>query len=275
MGRPIIGITGELDAAHWGNWIREAVISPVSYTRAVERAGGTPVVLPPVPPDSVHALVAGLDGLVFTGGRDINPGLYDQQRLDETDLPEHRRDRFELALMRAAVEADLPFLAIGRGLHVLTVARGGTLTQHLPAHRPDRVRYMPHDVNLADDSLLGRLLGTKVQVPAAHHQAPDRLGDGLALAGWSPDDVVEALEMTDHRFGVGVHWHPEEGDDPRLLTALVEAAGAVGAAGAAEAAGAPGAPGAPGQPRRDPRRRSEPQQKKPVAAKPRAGARSR
>jgi gamma-glutamyl-gamma-aminobutyrate hydrolase PuuD len=248
------------------------VISPVSYTRAVERAGGTPVVLPPVPPDSVHALVAGLDGLVFTGGRDINPGLYNQQRLDETDLPEHRRDRFELALMRAAVEADLPFLAIGRGLHVLTVARGGTLTQHLPAHRPDRVRYMPHDVFLADDSLLGRLLGAKVQVPAAHHQAPGRLGDGLTVAGWSPDDVVEAVELTGHRFGVGVHWHPEEGDDPRLLAALVEAAGAAGAAGAS---GAAGAAGQGGQTRRDPRKRPEPPQKKPVAAKPRAGARSR
>ena len=260
MGRPIIGITGELDAAHWGNWIREAVISPVTYTRAVERAGGAPVVVPPVPPDSVRSLVAGLDGLVFTGGRDVNPGLYNQQRLDETDLPEHRSDRFELALMRAAVEADLPFLAIGRGLHVLTVARGGTLTQHLPAHRPDRVRYMPHDVILADDSLLGRLLGAKVQVPAAHHQAPYRLGDGLTMAGRAPDDVVEALEMTGHRFGVGVHWHPEEGDDPRLLTALVEAARASGAAG---------------QPRRDSRGRPEPQQKKPAVAKPRAGARSR
>src|SRR5215472_19328455 len=258
--RPVIGITGELDAAHWGNWIREAVISPVSYTRAVERAEGTPVVLPPVPPDSVHSLVAGLEGLVFTGGRDINPGLYDQQRLDETDLPEHRRDRFELALMRAAVEADLPFLAIGRGLHVLTVARGGTLIQHLPAHRPDRVRYLPHDVLLADDSLLGRLLGSKVQVQAAHHQAPDRLPDGLSITGWSPDDeVVEAVEVTGHRFGVGVQWHPEAADDPRLLTALVEAA-------------------------TGPRRESKPaagqsqqaqQRKKAAAAKPKAGARTR
>ena len=214
-------------------------------------------VVAPVPPDSVHSLVAGLDGLVFTGGRDINPGLYDQQRLDETDLPEHRRDRFELALMRAAVDADLPFLAIGRGLHVLTVACGGTLIQHLPAHRPDRVRYLPHDVILAADSLLGRLLGAQVQVLAAHHQAPDRLGGGLTVAGWSPDDVVEALEVTGHRFGVGVHWHPEDGDDPRLLTALVEAAMAAD------------------QPRRDPRGRPGPQQKKPVPAKPKAGARSR
>ena len=266
MGRPIIGITCELDAARWGHWIREAAVSPVSYIRAVERAGGAPVLLPPVPPESARAFAEGLAGLVFTGGRDLNPALYEQGPLDETDPPDHRRDRFELALMRAAIDADVPFLAIGRGMHVLSVARGGTLTQHLPAHRPDRVRYMPHDVILADDSLLARLLGAKVQVPAAHHQAPDRLGDGLTMAGWSPDDVVEALEVTGHRFGVGVHWHPEEGDDPRLLTALVEAASASGTSGTS---------GASGQPRQDSRRRSEPQQKKPVAAKPRAGARSR
>lgn len=251
--RPIIGVTSELDAARWGDWLREAVISPVSYTRAVEQAGGAPVVLPPVPPDAARSLVAGLNGLVFTGGRDIDPGLYDQQSLDETDPPEHRRDRFELVLMRAAIEAGLPFLAIGRGLHVLTVARGGSLTQHLPEHRRDRVRYLPHDVYLSDDSLLGRLLGTKVQVPAAHHQAPDRLGDGLVVAGWSPDDeVIEAVEVAGHRFGVGVHWHPEEGDDPRLMAALIEAAS---------------------EPPREPARRPEPPKK--VAVKPRAGTRGR
>lgn len=258
MGRPIIGITSELDAARWGDWLREAVVSPVSYTRAVERAGGAPVVLPPVPPDSVSSLAAGLDGVVFTGGRDLDPLLYEQQRLDETDLPEHRRDRFELVLMRAVLDAGLPFLAIGRGLHVLTVARGGTLTQHLPGHRPNRVRYVPHEVVLAGGSLLGRLLGSKVQVPAAHHQAPSRLGDGLTVAGWSPDDdVVEAVEVTGHRFGVGVHWHPEEGDDKRLMTALVEAA--------AETS----------ERRREAAKRPEPQPRKPVAVKPKAGARGR
>jgi putative glutamine amidotransferase len=225
-GRPIIGVTSELDAARWGDWLREAVVSPVSYTRAVAQAGGVPVVLPPVPPDMVRSLVAGLNGLVFTGGRDLDPGLYDQQPLDETDPPEHRRDRFELVLMRAAIETGLPFLAIGRGLHVLNVACGGSLIQHLPAHRRDRARYLPHDVRLSDESLLGRLLGATARVPAAHHQAPNVLGDGLAVAGWSPDDdVIEALEVTGHRFAVGVHWHPEEGGDPRLITALVEAAG--------------------------------------------------
>lgn len=254
MRRPIIGITSELEAARWGDWVREAVISPVSYTRALERAGAAPVVLAPVPPDAARALAAGLDGLVFAGGRDLNPELYDQQRHDETDVPDHRRDRFELALMRAAIEAGVPFLGIGRGLHVLTVARGGTLTQHLPGHRTDRVRYLPHDVRLASDSLLCRVLGTTVQGPSAHHQAPDRLGDGLVVAGWSPDDdVPEAVEVTGHRFGVGVHWHPEEGDDPRLLAALVEAAA-------------------------EPRRNSslaDAQPHKRVAMKPKAGVRTR
>jgi putative glutamine amidotransferase len=259
MVRPIIGITGELDAARWGDWIREAVLSPVSYIRAVDRSGGAPVVLPPVPPDSVAAFIATLDGLVFTGGRDLDPSIYDQQRRDETDEPEHRRDRFELALMRAALEGGVPFLAIGRGLHVLTVARGGTLTQDLPGHRTDRARYLPHDVALGAGSFLGGLLGTRIMVPAAHHQAPYRLGEGLTVAGWSPDgEVTEALEVEGHRFGVGVHWHPEEGDDLRLFAALAAAAAEPRTAPAARSAGGAG-PQAP--------------RSKPVAVKPKAAAR--
>jgi len=252
MGRPIIGITSELDAARWGDWIREAAVSPVSYIRAVERAGGAPVIVPPVPPASVTAYIEACDGLVFSGGRDIDPSLYDQERLETTDEPDRRRDRFELALMRAALETNLPFLAIGRGLHILALARGGTLTQDLPGHRIARASYKPHDVILGESSLLGRLLGTVVQVPAAHHQAPYHLGEGLTVTGWSPNgEVTEALEADGHRFGVGVQWHPEEGDDPRLLTALLEAAALPA-----------------------PARRPEPQApRKPVAMKPKAGAR--
>ena len=258
MVRPIIGITGELDAARWGDWIREAVLLPVSYIRAVDRSGGAPVVLPPVPPESVAAFIATLDGLVFTGGRDLDPSIYDQQRLDETDEPEHRRDRFELALMRAALEGGVPLLAIGRGLHVLTVARGGTLTQDLPGHRTDRARYLPHDVALGADSMVGGLLGTRIMVPAAHHQAPYRLGEGLTVVGWSPDgEVTEALEVEGHKFGVGVHWHPEESDDLRLLTALVAAAAEPRTAPAARATGGAGPQAAP----------------KPVTVKPKAAAR--
>ena len=255
MGRPIIGITSELDAARWGDWIREAAISPLSYTRAVERAGGAPVMVPPVPPASVAAYVETFGGFLFTGGRDVDPALYDQERHEESDEPDHRRDRFELALMRAVLDRDVPFLAVGRGLHVLTVARGGALTQDLPGHRAGRARYAPHDVVLGADSLLGKLLGTRVQVPAVHHQAPYQLGQGLTVTGWSPDgEVTEALEVNGHRFGVGVHWHPEESDDLRLFAALVEAA--------AEPRTAPTTARTEAQPPR-----------KPVAIKPKAAAR--
>src|SRR5580765_2377860 len=160
MGRPIIGITGELEAARWGNWIREAVVSPVSYTRAVDRAGGTPVILPPVPATSVPVLIAGLSGLLLTGGRDVDPSLYDEAPHQQTDIPDHRRDRFELILTRAAIDADLPILAIGRGMHILNVARGGTLTQHLPdrlgneSHKPDPVKMTTHDLQIAAASKL-------------------------------------------------------------------------------------------------------------------------
>ena len=230
MGRPIIGITGELDAARWGNWIREAVISPVSYTRAVERAGGTPVILPPVPASSVPVLIAGINGLVLSGGRDVDPSLYDEASHEQTDIPDHRRDRFELILTRAAIEADLPFLAIGRGMHILNVARGGTLTQHLPdrlgneSHKPDPVKMTIHDVQISAASKLGRVLGATAQVPAAHHQAIDRIGSGLLTVAWTPDQVVEAVEMQGHKFGIGVQWHPEESDDARIFEALVAAA---------------------------------------------------
>src|ERR1700733_10027996 len=177
MGRPIIGITGELDAARWGDWLREAAILPVSYIRAVERAGGAPLMVPPVPPASVATFVEVVDGLVFTGGRDVDPALYDQERHEESDEPDQRRDRFELALMRAALEAGVPVLAIGRGLHILALAHGGSLTQHLPGHRTARARYAPPDVALRGDSLLGRLLGTR------GGGAPVRRGRSVAPGG--------------------------------------------------------------------------------------------
>jgi putative glutamine amidotransferase len=230
MGRPIIGITGELEAARWGNWIREAVVSPVSYTRAVERAGGTPIVLPPIPANSVPGLTAVLDGLLLTGGRDVDPSLYDEEPHADTDTPDHRRDRFELAIARAAIEADLPFLAIGRGLHILNIARGGTLVQHLPdrlgneSHRPDPIKMTTHDVQVSAASKLGRVLGGAAHVPAAHHQAINRIGNGLLTVAWTEDQVIEAVELQGHRFGIGVQWNPEDGDDPRIFEALVTAA---------------------------------------------------
>jgi putative glutamine amidotransferase len=235
MRRPIIGITGELEAARWGNWIREAVVSPVTYTRAIERAGGTPVVLPPVPAHSVPALIAALDGVVFTGGRDLDPSLYEEEPHEHTEPPDHRRDRFELAFMRAVIDADLPFLAISRGMHVLNVARGGTLTQHLPdrvgndSHRPDPVKLAVHDVQLSAASRVGRALNASTaSVPGGHHQAINRIGSGLLTVAWTQDQVVEAVELQGHAFGVGVQWHPEEASDLVIFDALVTAASVAG-----------------------------------------------
>jgi putative glutamine amidotransferase len=240
MGRPIIGVTGELEAARWGNWIREAVVSPVSYTRAVERAGGTPVVLPPVPAQSVSGLIAVLDGIVFTGGRDLDAALFYEEAHEENDPPDFRRDRFELALIRAAIDEDIPFLAIDRGMHLLNVARGGTLTQHLPSrlgnetHRPDPVKLTVHEVQLSAASKIGRALGASdVKVPAGHRQGINRIGSGLLTVAWTQDQVVEAVELQGHAFGVGVQWHPQEADDLLLFEALVAAAAITPVASAA------------------------------------------
>jgi gamma-glutamyl-gamma-aminobutyrate hydrolase PuuD len=236
MGRPIIGITGELEAARWGNWIREAVVSPVTYTRAVERAGGAPVILPPVPSSSVPSLIAKIDALVVAGGRDVDPSLYNETPHKHSDIPDHRRDRFEILMIRAAIDADLPFLAISRGLHILNVARGGTLIQHLPdrlgteSHKPDPVKMTVHDVEISAASKVGRVLGGTAAVPAAHHQAIDRIGSGLLTVAWTPDHVVEAVELQGHKFGIGVQWHPEEGDDGGIFEALVAAARTASAA---------------------------------------------
>jgi gamma-glutamyl-gamma-aminobutyrate hydrolase PuuD len=205
-------------------------VSPVSYTRAVERVGGTPVVLPPVPASSVPGLIAGINGLLLAGGKDVDPSLYDEAPHEKNDLPDHRRDRFELIMTRAAIDADLPFLAIGRGMHILNVARGGTLTQHLPdrigdeSHKPDPVKMTKHDLQISAPSKLGRVLGAAAQVPAAHHQAINTIGSGLLTVAWTQDQVVEGVELQGHRFGLGVQWHPEEGDDPRIFEALVAAA---------------------------------------------------
>ena len=189
--RPLIGITGYLEPARWSDFIREAVISPVTYSRSVERAGGIPVVLPPVPIDSVPRLVAGLDGILISCGPDIDPRLYGATRHEETTLPDRRRDTFDLALIRAAVDAGRPFLAVCRGLHALNVVRGGSLVQHLPdavghdRHQPDPVKMSSHDVQVSASSRLGQgarpaCVGADPPSPghpaARHRAARRRLG---------------------------------------------------------------------------------------------------
>lgn len=227
MSRPLIGVTSDLAPARWADWVREAAVSPASYARAVARAGGLPVVVPPVSPSGAADIAAGLHGLVFAGGGDIDPGLYGV-RADERFGPyDATRDRFEIALVRAAVEAKVPFLAIGRGLQVVNVACGGTLIQHLPdvvgheRHAPDPVKLESHEVQIGASSRVGRAIGDHVAVPTGHHQAVNRLGSGLLAVAWADDQIVEAAELQGHPFAVGVQWHPEVSEEVPLFDALV------------------------------------------------------
>ena len=229
---PLIGVTTYYEAASWRVWVREAALLPAPYVRAVERAGGVPVLLPPTTTRGAEAVVRSLDGIVFSGGGDLEPGLYGAERHHETGPPQPARDRYEFALIRAVIEADLPFLAVCRGIQVLNVAREGDLVQHLPdavghdRHAPVPGKMGSHEVRITLASTLGKVLGDHADVPTYHHQAVRRLGKGLVAVAWTDDQVVEAIELQGHRFGLGVQWHPEEGDDPRLFEALVaEAAG--------------------------------------------------
>ncbi|RJL20816.1 gamma-glutamyl-gamma-aminobutyrate hydrolase family protein [Bailinhaonella thermotolerans] len=230
MPRPLIGVTTYLEAARWGTWVREAALSPLAYPRAIEKAGGVPVLVPPLSPQAIESYVSGLDGLVLAGGVELDPSLYGETRDERAEEPQPHRDRFELALARAAVQADLPVLGISRGMHVINVAQGGTLTPWLPAavgherHAGGGTAGAPHRIQISVSSKLGKAVGDTLEVGVNHVQAVRRLGTGLLAVAWAEDQIVEAIELQGHSFCVGVQWHPERGEDTRLFEALVEAA---------------------------------------------------
>jgi putative glutamine amidotransferase len=215
--RPLIGITSYAEEASWGHWTLPAALVPLSYVRSVELAGGRPIVVPPAD-EGVDETLDALDGLIFSGGADLDPVA--------------DRDRGELALLTAALERNLPVLAICRGMQLLNVARGGNLHQHLPdvvgheGHRETLGAFSEHSVRIAPGSRASGILGEQARIKSTHHQAPDRIGEGLEPVGWAEDGTVEALERPQGGFGfaVGVLWHPEAGDDMRLFEALVEEA---------------------------------------------------
>ncbi|HWI71635.1 MAG TPA: gamma-glutamyl-gamma-aminobutyrate hydrolase family protein [Baekduia sp.] len=235
--RPVIGLCAALEHARWGVWHAEAHLLPREYADAVQRAGGIALLLAPDPralehPDELLDLV---DGLILAGGSDIDPGAYGADAHPETVDTNPERDAFEIALAQRAVERDLPFLGICRGMQVLNVARGGTLLQHLPeSHGHDDHRRTPgtyegadHQVRLAAGSLVARAAGEEShRTLSHHHQGVDALGEGLVVTGHSElDDLPEAVELPGARFVLGVQWHPEADETSRLIAALVDDAG--------------------------------------------------
>jgi gamma-glutamyl-gamma-aminobutyrate hydrolase PuuD len=225
--RPVVGITTYLETVRWGYWERPAALLAQSYVDSVQRAGGVPVLLPPVPAGAREAAAA-LDALVLSGGPDVDPVWYGQAARPST-ITRPDRDAWELAVLRAALHRDLPVLAICRGMQLLNVACGGSLHQHLPdvvhhdRHLPTPGVFGPNAVRIQPYSRLAGILGAGAVSRCHHHQAVHRLGDGLVASGWTDDGTIEGLEHADHDFVLGVQWHPEEDqDDRRLFGALVE-----------------------------------------------------
>ena len=227
--RPVIGITTYAQEASWGVWRLPAALIPLDYVDAVERAGGRPVLIPPSE-EAVAETLDALDGIVFSGGADLDPARYGADPHPETDTPQARRDAGEMALLEAALERDIPTLAICRGFQLLNVARGGDLVQHLPdevgtdEHKQVPGAFMQHPVDVKDGTRLASMVGDRSDVTSHHHQGIGRLGKGLVEAAWAGDGTLEGVEDPSKRFLVGVQWHPEAGEDEALFRNLVEEA---------------------------------------------------
>jgi putative glutamine amidotransferase len=234
-GRPVIGISAAVERARWAVWDDvEVNISQRTYTRRVDESGGLPLLLPTSAAGTAEpeAVLAHVDGLILTGGADLDPVSYGAEPDPRTTNTRRERDAFEIAIARAAIERDLPLLGICRGFEILNVALGGTLEQHLAdaelhLHTPGQ--FSDHAVRLEPGSLVARLAGAeRLDVRSHHHQGIGELGDGLVPTGWAePGGVVEAIELPHRRATVGILWHTEEETMSAIVGAFVEMARSV------------------------------------------------
>jgi len=226
--RPLIGISSYGRAG-----TRQTFSVPCEYVDVIRKVGGVPMIIPPIEEEVPEALEA-LSALVLSGGGDVDPIHYGGVRHEAVYGVSEERDRFELALARAALERRLPILCVCRGMQLLNVALGGNLVEHIPDHYGDEIQHrhqehMPctHAVRVEAKSRLAEILGTTdLDVRSWHHQSVGKLGTGLRAVAWSPDGVIEAIESNDHAFLVGVQWHPEmdalgDGRQRRIFEALV------------------------------------------------------
>ena len=221
---PLIGISAYVERARWGAWDREVTLLPQVYVTAVHAAGGRAVVIPPFP-EGAESVVAALDGLILAGGGDLDPALYGAERHPRTAGIRPARDAGEVALLRAAIDADLPTLGICRGMQLMSACAGGTLVQHLDSedHRGTPGVHVQHPVTTVARTRLAGILGDGAEVPSYHHQGVADPGT-LTVSAYAHDGGIEAVEDPAARFRLGVLWHPEQGTDPRLFTALLAAA---------------------------------------------------
>jgi putative glutamine amidotransferase len=214
--RPVIGISAYPRVVETSTGATLLHTASRFYVEGVERAGGVPVVLPVLPPELVDDLIPAVDGVLLTGGGDVQPSRYRAKPLSETRGVDPARDAFDIRLLERAVAADLPVLATCRGMQIVNVALGGSLIQHVPAvtgqnhDHYERWREGVHRVKIEPDSRLAEALGTtEVEVNSIHHQAVDEAAPGTRAVAWADDDTVEALELPGSPQVVAVQWHPE------------------------------------------------------------------
>ncbi|MCW2688187.1 MAG: glutamine amidotransferase [Mycobacterium sp.] len=228
-------MTTYLQQAQTGVWDVRASFLPAIYVEGVTQAGGIAVLLPPQPVnnDVAERVLDGLDGLVITGGRDVDPAAYGQQPHPATDEPARERDAWEFALLKGALRRGQPVLGICRGAQVLNVALGGTLHQHLPdvighpRHQAGNAVFNTSSIRTVPGTRLASVIGESSGAQCYHHQAIAQLGRGLVISAQDTDGVVEAVEVPGENFVLAVQWHPEERlDDLRLFAAVVQAAAA-------------------------------------------------
>lgn len=232
--RPVIGLTTYLEQTQCGVWDVPAAFLPKVYFDAVARGGGLAVLIPPQPIDAAgaDAILDGLDGLIITGGKDVDSRRYGQDPHPTNDVPRLDRDALEDALLARAIARDIPFLGICRGMQVLNTALGGSLIQHLPdaigstRYNAGGGVFTPNPVITVPGTRTADLLGDRVTVQSYHHQALDAVAPGLTVSARGDDGVIQAVDVEAMTFGVGVQWHPEEtaAEDARLFAGLVEAA---------------------------------------------------
>ncbi len=219
MAKPVIGITTSRDAPSKGSISQ--IAAPESYIQAVQNAGGLPLLIPLCLPDSdLNEILSRLDGVLFPGGPDVDPALFNGRPHVKVYGIDPDRDRVELGLVRRAAELDKPFFGICRGIQVINVALGGTLYTHIADQFPGAQRHdwysdfprehLAHPVRVQSGSRLADILAhSTVQTNSLHHQGIEQPAPGLNPVAWAPDGLIEAVELPGHRFALGVQWHPE------------------------------------------------------------------